>query len=219
MAFPPEDDDIYESSGGRFDGSVYTIVKGPGGQFKYDASLSSSFEMPHPSEVLETISGEDLDTLIQDIGIDEYENLDSQFEQSSTREKLSILQDCFRAIGDTYTDIAIAKFDGIEAYVLCVAPSAGQAQSLGDDIIKEIQTRMEDGTLHESVEPEEGWCLVSRRSGKIVGAIWTDPRDAVKRGKANDDTMLKYGKRASDGSNKYIATMAVSPDIGEFLSR
>lgn len=48
--------------------------------------------------------------------------------------------------------------------------------------------------------------MVSRRSGKIVGAIWTDPRDAVKRGKANDDdnTMLKYGKRASDGSNKYI---------------
>ena len=40
------------------------------------------------------------------------------------------------------------SYDDVEAYVLGVATSVELAQSLGEDIIKEIQTRMEDGTLH-----------------------------------------------------------------------
>ena len=60
-------------------------------------------------------------------------------------------------------------------------------------------------------DPEEGWCLVMA-NGKVTGNIHSDVQ-AAKRQQAQAPvaTTLKWGKRASDGSDEYVATRAVSP--------
>lgn len=64
----------------------------------------------------------------------------------------------------------------------------------------------------ESVgEPEEGWCLVMA-NGKVTSRIYLDKSDAIaQQKKAPVSTKIKWGKRASDGSNEYIATRAIDP--------
>jgi len=60
-------------------------------------------------------------------------------------------------------------------------------------------------------DPEEGWCLVMA-NGKVTGNIHSDIADArAQQKRAPVATTLKWGKRASDGSEEFVQTRAVQP--------
>lgn len=148
MAFPPEDDEIYESSGGR-DGHVYTIVKSPAGGFKYDASLSSSYRLPYPDEVLENVSDDDVELIVQEFGgsvggRNPNQVLETLFDESNIDRQLHILEECFKVSGAGYTQI-YHPYDGEdEIYILAVAASKGQANQRAMDVIHMMNDRIRD---------------------------------------------------------------------------
>lgn len=143
-----EDDDIYESSVGR-DGHVYTIVKRPSGEFKYDASLSSSHRLPYPEEVLEKTWDEDAELIVQEFGgsvggANPHRVLKTLFDESDTVQQLHILEKCFKVSGAGYTQI-YHPYDGEdEIYILAVAASKGQANQRAMDVIHIMNDRIRD---------------------------------------------------------------------------
>lgn len=60
-------------------------------------------------------------------------------------------------------------------------------------------------------DPEEGWCLVMANK-KVTGNIHREKSNALSQQKLVPvATEIKWGKRATDGSNEYVATRAVNP--------
>lgn len=75
-------------------------------------------------------------------------------------------------------------------------------------------------TMTESVgTPEEGWCVVFRgryvERGPFVYKEDAERKRSDLVGHNNehtwDNTQVMYGRRATDGSDEYIATRAVNP--------
>lgn len=72
---------------------------------------------------------------------------------------------------------------------------------------------------HQRGDPEEGWCVVqpyhdvTHKKNTVVAGPFISKQDAGTWEHKQDaeGLLIKWGKKASDGSGEYVATRAVSP--------
>lgn len=75
------------------------------------------------------------------------------------------------------------------------------------------------GNAKVTQAPLEGWCLVMA-NGRVTGHIHSDKADAETEQKSCPAAVrIRFGKRASDGSNEYVATRAVDESIDDTVAR
>lgn len=73
------------------------------------------------------------------------------------------------------------------------------------------------GNAKVTQAPLEGWCLVMA-NGRVTGHIHSDKADAETEQKSCPAAVrIRFGKRASDGSNEYVATRAFDESIDESI--
>jgi hypothetical protein len=63
-------------------------------------------------------------------------------------------------------------------------------------------------------DPEEGWCVIGDYDKVVAGPFLhkSDAKEWLKKNwQYSDNTPIRWGKRAADDSNEYVATRAVNP--------
>lgn len=136
--------------------SVFTITREVGERdFEFDSSLSTSFQLPYPSEILYASKRAAYNVLLEFVLLefggnedsdDPLDSLDVLFEDSNAEIQLQILQRCFTASGSRFSKIVQKTVGDTEAQILATAkndPSAGRRWL--EEIGRELESREKDG--------------------------------------------------------------------------